>query len=575
MCRHRIRVLALCGALVVLTVTAAPALEPIPDRLVVLTFDDSVRSHFTHVRPLLLERGFGATFFITEGFEFRTNKQDYMTWEQIAQLHQDGFEIGNHTRDHLAISADKVNQLPEQLEAIRTECLRHGIPAPSSFAYPGNVTTPEALAVLADHGILFARRGGKPEHSYESGRGFAYEPGFDHPLLIPSAGDARPNWTLDNFRAAVEQAKQGRVAVLQFHGVPDRAHPWVHTPPAQFERFMDYLQQEKFQVIALRDLARFVDPKVSPRNAQEIIQDRVTALRNGDSRDNTRRPRNDQELKYWLTNMVNGHGFTPVEVGHATGMQLEEIEAALRRFGIERQDHPAGVVRVLPYPGGRHPRIGFRDGAIRPQRDTKISVFTPWGDGGYVVADVPEAIWMDTEDGPELLYLAHTHVPTRWTRLGVELEPVEWTRNPDGTLAVERRLPNGVRFGARVIPGEDLVQLEIWLTNGTDRPLTGLRLQNCIMLKDAGQFNQPTMDNRLSVPPYATCRSPGGDRWLITAWEPFHRAGGNSLCPCLHSDPKLEDCPPGETRRVRGVIAFHEGADINQALERLDARGWR
>src|SRR5262245_29524928 len=71
--------------------------EPIPDRLVVLTFDDAVKSHYTVARPILLKYRFGATFFVTEGWDFGTNKKDYMTWEEIAQLHKDGFEIGNHT----------------------------------------------------------------------------------------------------------------------------------------------------------------------------------------------------------------------------------------------------------------------------------------------------------------------------------------------------------------------------------------------------------------------------------------------------------------------------------------------
>ena len=44
------------------------AADPIPEKLVVLTFDDSAKSHFTVVRPLLLNYGFSATFFITEGF---------------------------------------------------------------------------------------------------------------------------------------------------------------------------------------------------------------------------------------------------------------------------------------------------------------------------------------------------------------------------------------------------------------------------------------------------------------------------------------------------------------------------
>lgn len=51
------------------------ALEPIPDRLVVLTFDDANKSHFTVARPMLKKHRFGATFFVTEGFDSRTNQE--------------------------------------------------------------------------------------------------------------------------------------------------------------------------------------------------------------------------------------------------------------------------------------------------------------------------------------------------------------------------------------------------------------------------------------------------------------------------------------------------------------------
>ncbi len=268
-------VLLLCTALVLrLVEPQACALEPAPDKLVVLTFDDSVASHHSVVRPLLKRYGFGATFFITEGFSFRTNKQDYMTWEQIAELHKDGFEIGNHTRDHLSVSTRTLGQLREQMEAINARCAEHGIPRPVSFGYPGNAIVPGALPILKELGIKFARRGGAPEHPYDWGRGFAYEPGADHPLLIPTAGDARPDWTLDDFKRAVTQATNGHIAVLQFHGVPDREHPWVHTRPERFEEFMRYLQTNNFKVIALRDLARYVDPEQAPADPLAIVEQR-------------------------------------------------------------------------------------------------------------------------------------------------------------------------------------------------------------------------------------------------------------------------------------------------------------
>ena len=46
---------------------------------IVLTFDDLVASHATFVAPLLKKYGFGATFFITEGFDFAKDKKNYMT----------------------------------------------------------------------------------------------------------------------------------------------------------------------------------------------------------------------------------------------------------------------------------------------------------------------------------------------------------------------------------------------------------------------------------------------------------------------------------------------------------------
>ena len=265
--------------LLLISATQALALEPIPDKLVVLTFDDSSKSHVTVAAPLLKKHGFGATFFVTEGFDSRTNKRDYMTWDEIARLHRDGFEIGNHTRDHKAPSAKDPKGTRQQFEAINAECLAHGIPRPVSFAYPGNALDKDVLPILHDLGIKFGRRGGAPEYPYDKGQGFAYEPGRDHPLLIPSAGDARPGWTLDDFKRAVSQAKDGKIAVIQLHGVPDTAHSWVNTPQPLFESYLKYLADNGYRVIALRDLVRYVDPTVVPTNPWGVIEDRQRRMK--------------------------------------------------------------------------------------------------------------------------------------------------------------------------------------------------------------------------------------------------------------------------------------------------------
>src|SRR5436305_10619564 len=105
---HLNRIAIAAFAAIAAIAAAAAAAEPVPDKLVVLTFDDASKSHYTVARPLLKKHKFGATFFVTEGWDFATNKKDYLTWDEIAELHKDGFEIGNHTRDHMAVSAKTV-----------------------------------------------------------------------------------------------------------------------------------------------------------------------------------------------------------------------------------------------------------------------------------------------------------------------------------------------------------------------------------------------------------------------------------------------------------------------------------
>ncbi len=395
--------------------------------------------------------------------------------------------------------------------------------------------------------------------------------------MIPTAGDARPTWKLEDFQQAVQRGEGGNIAVLQFHGVPDRAHPWVHTPPELFEKCMQYLADHQYTVIALRDLAQYIPAGSEPTDPKMVIRDRQQRLKTHKSFVNARTPETDEELRYWLENMFVYHHFNLAEMVAATGLAEQQINAAIERFQLTRptaNQHAGDRLLTIPYPGGRHPRIGFLDGEIRPQRETKFSVFTPWAPRDYVVLDIPEAIWMTTPQGNQLLYLAHTHVPTIWDQQGIELPELEWMRNEDGSLTTQREFPNHVTLAARIQPRAASVRMELELTNGTQDTLSGLRVQNCVMLKMAQGFNQQTNDNKVYRRPYAACRNDDGTRWIITAWQPCQRPWGNDRCPCLHSDPQFPDCAPGTTERLVGWLSFYEGTDIDAELKRIEATAW-
>ena len=283
---------------------------------------------------------------------------------------------------------------------------------------------------------------------------------------------------------------------------------------------------------------------------------------------NSRRTLALSDRERWLRNMIVDHQFTAQEVRNATGMPLEEAEKQVTRWGVTAGDgDQASRLRILPYPGGRHPRRGFLEGAIDPQRETKVSIFPPWKDGGYAVVDVPEAIFSNLG----LTYLAHTHIPTIWTERAVQLQPLEWSATDRG-LEVERRLPNGISFGSRVSVGKSDVNMEMWLFNGTDQPLSGLRSQVCVMLKGLIGFNRQRPSVTRTDDSFIAIKSHREDRWLITAWNPLHRCWANPPVPCIHSDPIFPDCPPGEKVTVQGILSFYEGKDIEAEMARLKTK---
>ena len=235
-------------------------MQPIPDGLICLTFDDGVKSQYDYVAPLLESLGYGATFYISEGLRFLEDKSRYMTWEEIADLDRRGFEIGNHTRAHTNVTQQTAEELREDIDHIDRLCAEFGITRPTTFCYPGYSNGPEAVEVLRTRGFEFARRGTSPEYEYdrEGGRGPAYDPASHDPLLIPTTGAAGPSYSMDDFKWSVEQARDGKVCVLTLHGVPDLDHPWVHTDPDTFEKYIRHFESNGHAVIALRDLRSYL-----------------------------------------------------------------------------------------------------------------------------------------------------------------------------------------------------------------------------------------------------------------------------------------------------------------------------
>lgn len=84
----------------------------VPEKSIVITFDDGYLDNYTNAYPILKEFGFNATVFIISGLVDKDKA--YMTSEQLKEMELNGIEMQAHTANHPQLSTlDYENQMRE------------------------------------------------------------------------------------------------------------------------------------------------------------------------------------------------------------------------------------------------------------------------------------------------------------------------------------------------------------------------------------------------------------------------------------------------------------------------------
>lgn len=127
--------------------------KTIPDKVVMITFDDGTIGQFTGALPLLDKYGFKAVFFI---MTVVLNKPNYFSAEQIVSLTKQGHVIGCHTWDHHNVTGYTSNNWIIQLQK-PTQLLLNITGEPIiCFAYPNGIWNNEAIDSLKQSGYKAA-----------------------------------------------------------------------------------------------------------------------------------------------------------------------------------------------------------------------------------------------------------------------------------------------------------------------------------------------------------------------------------------------------------------------------------
>ncbi len=134
--------------------------RPLPEKTVVITFDDAYKDIYTEAFPLLRKKGWPFTLFVSTG-SVDKGYGNFLTWAQIGDMARHKATIANHTLNHDHLVEKKANENKKQwlrrveLDIVSTEArikektgqaVRH-------FAWPYGETMPELRALITRLGF--------------------------------------------------------------------------------------------------------------------------------------------------------------------------------------------------------------------------------------------------------------------------------------------------------------------------------------------------------------------------------------------------------------------------------------
>jgi peptidoglycan/xylan/chitin deacetylase (PgdA/CDA1 family) len=131
----------------------------LPEKPIILSFDDSWRNQYMYAFPLLQKEKMTATFFV---FTNSLNRKNHLTWNEAREMKKEGMEIGSHTKFHPYLDNIASPAVLATEVSGSKSILEESIGATTAFAYPfgEHGTTTVAEVKRAGYRTARAIRGG-------------------------------------------------------------------------------------------------------------------------------------------------------------------------------------------------------------------------------------------------------------------------------------------------------------------------------------------------------------------------------------------------------------------------------
>lgn len=124
--------------------------QPLPQKPILITFDDGYRDNYENAYPILQKYGMTATIFLVSDFMDRFD--NYLTWQQVQELSEAGFSMESHTLSHFELTALSPADLHLQLEGGKLATEWKTFQFVEYIAYPCGSLNADVLQAVKDCG---------------------------------------------------------------------------------------------------------------------------------------------------------------------------------------------------------------------------------------------------------------------------------------------------------------------------------------------------------------------------------------------------------------------------------------
>ena len=189
--------------------------QTLPEKPVILSFDDGYEDNHRVVLPMLEERGMKAVFYVVTN---DIGLPGYMTWDNLFDMERRGMEIGSHTANHIPLTTLPPEKQREELRLSKLMLEWKGLKTIYSFSYPTGAYDEGIVTMLAEEDYLTAVTGEAGLNNVET-----------NPYLLHRVNIPPPHFGLTEFRLRLMKADIAARLDVRLAQLPDGVRMGIET----------------------------------------------------------------------------------------------------------------------------------------------------------------------------------------------------------------------------------------------------------------------------------------------------------------------------------------------------------